>query len=156
MVEITPELLAQAIALLQSEGKLPKAVAPDKKAAMLSAKDKALLTQFKRRGFKDVVLINRADPSAPFNVRPFQGWINQGRIVRKGERGVRGLFHVSQTDPIEAAPKAPKEGKPVEAKPAEAPKPTGVFAGVDPAAIAAAVAKLKAQSETPKGNGHAA
>ena len=34
------------------------------------------------------------------NVRSCNVWLKAGRQVRKGERSVRGLFHVSQTDPI--------------------------------------------------------
>lgn len=111
-MNITPELLAQAITLLQQGGAFPKAaVSVDKKAKLLSDKDKKLVAGFHRKGFKDVVLMDRNDPSKPFNVRPFQGWIKEGRIVRKGEHGVRGLFHISQTEPVTAAPAKPKEGK---------------------------------------------
>lgn len=155
-MNITPELLAQAIALLQQGGSLPRAtVSVDKKAKILSDKDKRLLATFHRRGFKDVVLMDRANPDKPFNVRPFgsmkdgkaTGWLSQGRVVRKGEKSVQGLFHISQTEPVTQAPAKPKEGSKfaIPAKPVEEPKATGVFAGVDPAAIAAAVAKLKAQ-----------
>lgn len=72
---------------------------------------------FKRRGFT-VTLRDPNDPSKPFDVRPFgraagvdkdgnavpaSGWIGQGRVVRKGQKGVMGLFHISQTDPLPAA-----------------------------------------------------
>lgn len=80
------------------------------KAEMLANKDKAIRSAFTKRGIKDVVLMDRADPAKPFNVRPFgrqanddgpaTGWIGQGRIVKKGEKSVRGLFHVSQTEPL--------------------------------------------------------
>ena len=50
--------------------------------------------------------MNRADPKAEFNVRPFKQWLEQGRMVRKGQHGIRGLFHVTQTDPIKPAAKA--------------------------------------------------
>lgn len=66
----------------------------------LDAKDRAIVSGFKRKGISDVTLMNRADPKAKFNVRPYRGWLEQGRQVRKGEHGVRGLFHVSQTDAI--------------------------------------------------------
>ena len=54
----------------------------------------------------------RNDPKAPFDVRPFKGWLDQGRIVRKGQKGVRGLFHITQTDALPSA-------KPVKAKAAK-------------------------------------
>jgi hypothetical protein len=47
--------------------------------------------------------MNRADPKAEFNVRPFKQWLEQGRMVRKGQHGIRGLFHISQTDVIAPA-----------------------------------------------------
>lgn len=84
------------------------------KADMLKAKDTKLKASFTRRGFKDVVLMDRNDPTKPFNVRPYgrpangdqpaSGWIGQGRQVKKGETsGGTGLFHISQTEPIEVA-----------------------------------------------------
>ena len=85
-------------------------------AERLAAKDRSLLMGFARKGFKDVVLLDRNDPTKPFNVRPFKGWLDQGRLVRKGERGIRGLFHISQTEPVTKAPAKPKEGPKVVAK----------------------------------------
>lgn len=80
------------------------------KAGMLANKDKAIRAGFTRKGIKDVVLMDRNDRSQPFNVRPFgrpakdgqpaTGWLGQGRVVKKGETSVRGLFHVSQTEPL--------------------------------------------------------
>ena len=80
------------------------------KADMLAAKDRSIKATFTKRGIKDVVLMDRSDRSKPFNVRPFgrpakddqpaTGWIAEGRIVKKGEHGVRGLFHISQTEPL--------------------------------------------------------
>lgn len=76
------------------------------KAEMLAAKDRSIKATFTKRGIKDVVLMDRADLSKPFNVRPFgrknedgslSGWLSQGKIVKKGETSVRGLFHASQT-----------------------------------------------------------
>jgi hypothetical protein len=69
----------------------------------LASKDAALVAAFKRKGFADVVLMDRSDKSKPFNVRPFKGWLDQGRIVRKGSKGVKGLFHITQTDPLPSA-----------------------------------------------------
>jgi hypothetical protein len=53
--------------------------------------------------------MDRSDKSKPFDVKPFKAWLADGRVVRKGQRGVRGLFHISQTDAIVPA-------KPVKAK----------------------------------------
>ena len=75
----------------------------------LAAKDQRIVNAFAKRGFK-VTLMDRNDPKAPFDVRPFKGWLDQGRVVRKGQRGVKGLFHISQTDLIaKPAPKAKKK-----------------------------------------------
>lgn len=40
------------------------------------------------------------------NVKPFKTWMLEGRIVRKGQHGVMGMFHVSQTDEFKAPTKA--------------------------------------------------
>jgi hypothetical protein len=40
------------------------------------------------------------------NVLPYKGWLEKGRIVSKGQHGVRGLFHVSQTEPYQASVQA--------------------------------------------------
>jgi hypothetical protein len=77
----------------------------------LASKDAALINAFHRKGFKDVQLMDRTDPNKPFNVRPFKGWLEQGRIVRKGSKGIRGLFHQHQTDPLPSA-KPAKKAKP--------------------------------------------
>ena len=69
----------------------------------LASKDAALINAFHRKGFKDVVLMNRSNPNADYNVRPYKGWLEQGRVVRKGQKGVRGLFHLHQTDPLPSA-----------------------------------------------------
>ena len=39
-------------------------------AERLAAKDRSLLSTFARRGFKDVVLLNRNDPTKPYNAAP--------------------------------------------------------------------------------------
>jgi hypothetical protein len=66
----------------------------------LAAKDAALINAFHRKGFKDVVLLDRTDPSKPHNIKPYKLWIAEGRVVRRGQKGVRGLFHITQTDPL--------------------------------------------------------
>lgn len=62
-------------------------------------RDVAVVRGFKRRGFKE------ADIRLRDNVRPYKLWLSAGRVVRKGEHGVRGLFHVSQTDSLPVQPK---------------------------------------------------
>jgi hypothetical protein len=93
---------AQAYQYIKTSPFLPKG---SKMAATdLASKDARIVAAFSKRGFK-VTLMDRNDPAKPFDVRPFKGWLDQGRIVRKGQKGVKGLFHVDQTDPI-AKPKA--------------------------------------------------
>lgn len=41
------------------------------------------------------------------NVKPYKTWLLEGRVVSKGQHGVSGLFHVSQTEVL------PKEDAPV-------------------------------------------
>jgi hypothetical protein len=40
------------------------------------------------------------------NVKPYKLWLAEGRIVRKGQHGVSGMFHVSQTDALDVPSKA--------------------------------------------------
>lgn len=100
--QMTPAMLAQIVSavMAMNGGKTAKSTkpAPKTKAESLESKDKSILRQFEKRGYKNVELMDRTDPKKPFNVRPFKGWLEQKRIVRKGEKSVRGLFHVSQTD----------------------------------------------------------
>jgi hypothetical protein len=85
----------------------PRFLAKGAKAAPsdLAAKDARIVAAFTKRGFKNVVLIDRANPKAAFNIKPFKAWLTDGRVVRKGQKGIRGLFHVDQTDVIPASPK---------------------------------------------------
>jgi hypothetical protein len=97
------------LAALQ-QGNAAKAAPAAQPVDRLAQKDKALIAGFVRRGIK------RDDsPTADYNVRPFQGWLKLGRQVNKGQHGIRGLFHVSQTSPIAPA-KTPK-AKAVKGKP---------------------------------------
>lgn len=32
------------------------------------------------------------------NVKPYKSWISEGRVVSKGQHGVMGMFHISQTE----------------------------------------------------------
>lgn len=50
---------------------------------------------FARKGIK-VTFVNETGRFD--NVKPFKTWLLEGRVVRKGEHGIRGLFHISQTD----------------------------------------------------------
>jgi hypothetical protein len=106
------------------QGAAPSGAAPQPKSTFGQfnpiQKDRGLIAGFKRKGIKesDIKLMDRNDPKAEFNVRPYgnaekgSGWLGQGRVVRKGERGVRGLFHVSQTDPLVPAKPSPVKDKP--------------------------------------------
>jgi hypothetical protein len=76
------------------------------------AKDRSIAAAFARKGFKPVILMDRNDPSKDFNIRPFKGWLALGRVVRRGQKSVKGLFHVDQTDLIDKTPPKPKGGKP--------------------------------------------
>ena len=105
MGNLTQEQLAALIAnvvgqVMQGQSAAPKAsshfLPKGSKAAPtdLASKDAQLVAAFARKGFK-VTLKDRANPDAPYDVRPFKGWLEQGRIVRKGQRGIRGLFHIT-------------------------------------------------------------
>jgi hypothetical protein len=74
----------------------------------IADKDRQIVAAFKRRGFS-VTLMDRNDPKLPYDVRPYKGWLDVGRVVRKGQRGVRGLFHLTQTDALPSA--TPPKGK---------------------------------------------
>jgi hypothetical protein len=74
----------------------------------LADKDRQIVAAFKRRGFS-VTLMDRNDPKLPYDVRPYRGWLEVGRVVRKGQHGVKGLFHITQTDMIN--PPTPSKGK---------------------------------------------
>jgi len=88
----------------------PKAPAVSQPANSLEAKDKALVNGFRRRGIPldQIVLMDRNDRSKPHTIKPFKQWMAEGRMVRKGQHGIRGLFHISQTDVIAPAKPAPK------------------------------------------------
>jgi hypothetical protein len=102
------QMIAKAVKeVLASQGILAKgalkaANSPKGKVEVLASKDKRIVSAFKRKGIA-VTLMNRADPTADFDVRPYKGWLAQGRIVSKGQHGVQGLFHVSQTEELPQA-----------------------------------------------------
>jgi hypothetical protein len=105
------QIVAAVLNVLKVQGAASKDAAPQAKAGnSLEAKDRALVNGFRRRGIPldQIVLKDRNDPSKPFTVKPFKLWVQEGRMVRKGEHGIRGLFHRSQTDEIKPAKPAPK------------------------------------------------
>jgi hypothetical protein len=67
-------------------------------ADKLAQRHAAILKGFQRKGFKDAKLF--------VDIKPFKGWLTEGRQVRKGQHGIKGLFHISQTDLIKPAAKA--------------------------------------------------
>lgn len=89
------EIISAVLFALENAGKSPVS---QPKTDRLSTKDEAILRGFKRKGIKNVVLMDRNDKSKPFNVRPFKAWLELGRVVKRNEHGVRGLFHESQTE----------------------------------------------------------
>jgi hypothetical protein len=109
-------MIADGVAkALASQGASPQPASPHflpkgSKAAPsdLADKDRQIVAAFKRRGFS-VTLMDRNDPKLPYDVRPYKGWLDVGRVVRKGQRGVRGLFHLTQTDALPSA--TPPKGK---------------------------------------------
>ena len=105
-------IVAAVMQQLQTQGGTAAKAAPMAQPVdRLAQKDKALVQGFVRRGIKrdDIKLMDRSNPAADdHNIRPFQGWLKVGRMVRKGQHGVRGLFHVSQTDSVVQAKPAPK------------------------------------------------
>jgi hypothetical protein len=119
------QIVSAVIQALQVQGATPKASSSKflpkgakAEPSDLASKDAHLVAAFARKGFR-VTLMDRDDPAKPYDVRPFKGWLEQGRIVRKGSKGIRGLFHITQTDPlpVKTAPKAKPASKAV--KPAE-------------------------------------
>lgn len=103
MTQTQVEKLVSSIvtkALAAQAGQIAKTT-PKSLDERLAAKDKAIRSTFTKRGFKDVVLLDRTDPKKPFNVKPFKAWLAEGRVVRKGEKSVKGLFHITQTSPVE-------------------------------------------------------
>jgi hypothetical protein len=98
---VSAVLTAMRTASPQAPASKPVFLPKGSKAAPsdLAANDAKLVAAFARKGFR-VTLMDRTDPAKPYDVRPFKGWLEQGRIVRKGSKGIRGLFHVTQTDPL--------------------------------------------------------
>ena len=96
------QIVSAVIQALQVQGTASAKPASQPSGNSLETKDRALVAGFKRRGIPadQIVLMDRTNPKAPFNVKPFKAWLEEGRMVRKGEHGIRGLFHRSQTDEL--------------------------------------------------------
>ena len=60
----------------------------------LEESDAQVIAAFNAKGIKT------ADIALRSNVFGFNDWKAKGRIVSKGQHGVRGLFHVSQTEEL--------------------------------------------------------
>jgi hypothetical protein len=106
LTALNPESLAALAAFVNGSKPAKQAQPKRSKAEWLAAKDRSIVATFKKRGVTDVILMDRDNRSKPFNIRPFgrkneagelTGWLAEGKIVKKGESGVKGLFHVSQT-----------------------------------------------------------
>jgi hypothetical protein len=101
-------IVAAVMEQIKTQGAAPKGAAPQAKSSFgqfdPSKKDQWLRNSFSRRGFKNVTLgVRDAEgkiDNTNANVRPYRVWIELGRRVRRGEKGVRGLFHQDQTDLI--------------------------------------------------------
>jgi len=93
----------QALQVQGSTGAKPASISAP--VDTLAQKDRALIAGFKRKGIPvdQIVLMDRANPAKPFNVKPFKAWLEQGRQVRLGEKSIKGLFHQLQTDEIKPA-----------------------------------------------------
>jgi hypothetical protein len=111
------QIVSAVIQALKVGDTAAKAAPAAKPGNSLKAKDRALVAGFKRKGIADVVLMDRTDPKKPYNIKPFKAWMQEGRMVKKGEHGIRGLFHISQTSEIKPAKPSPAKGKAVKDKP---------------------------------------
>lgn len=65
---------------------------PDKKAQY----EVSVLKGLNAKGFKNVELRSEG----PNGVQTYKGWLKLGRQVMKGQKGVKGCFHYSQTEPM--------------------------------------------------------
>lgn len=112
MNNLVEQLKSAGFKIVKANGNGKSTKKVDNKAKFLADKDQRILKGFAKKGIANVVLMDRNDKSKDFNVRPFgkpakdgmpaTGWLAQGRIVKKGEHGVQGLFHVSQTEDLPA------------------------------------------------------
>src|SRR5262249_10674556 len=112
------QIVQAVISALQVQGTAPKAASISTPADKLAQRDRSLIAGFRRKGIPldQIVLMDRANPAKPFNVKPFKAWLEQGRQVRRGEKSIKGLFHQSQTDLIAPAVTAEQKTLFAEAK----------------------------------------
>lgn len=74
--------------------KLSPAVVSDRTERQLN-RYSSVARGFHRKGLKNTDFT--LAPGGTDTVRTYKGWLANGRIVKKGQHGVKGLFHVSQT-----------------------------------------------------------
>ena len=97
--ELSPSFL-EALDQSKPGGKPTKAAAKAAKIAVEKLTfDSLIIAEFTRRGFADIRLRE--------NVLTWRRWIEQGRIVKRGEKAVHAgplrLYHASQTEPLPTA-----------------------------------------------------
>jgi len=71
------QIVGAVIQALRVQGAAPSGAAPSAKPGnSLEAKDRGLIAGFKRKGIKeaDIHLMDRNDPTKPYNVRPYGTW----------------------------------------------------------------------------------
>ncbi len=97
--------LAQALgqrnrkaAAKQQKAKVVRDASPEAKAERTASYEASVVKGLNAKGIKS------ADIQLRVNVLPYKGWLEKGRVVRKGQHGVKGLFHISQTDELPAKP----------------------------------------------------
>ena len=89
------QIVGAVLKALQTQGAAPKVASVSAPTDRLAQRHAAILAGFKRKGFKDAKLFT--------DIKPFKGWMAEGRQVRRGERSIKGLFHRDQTDVIAKA-----------------------------------------------------
>lgn len=67
---------------------------PDKKLQFQSA----VIKGFKAKGLKDTEI--ELYGTGTTGIQTYKGWLKLGRQVKKGQHGVKGCFHYSQTEPM--------------------------------------------------------
>jgi hypothetical protein len=55
-------------------------------------------------------LMDRSNPKAEFNVKPFKGWLEAGRQVRKGEKSIKGRLLIDDYRRAEGTKRGPQAG----------------------------------------------
>ena len=98
------QIVQAVISALQVQGAAPKAASISAPADKLAQRHAAILKGFQRKGFKDAKLF--------VDIKPFKSWMSEGKIVKKGQKSIKGLFHRDQTEVI----KPPAKAQPVPAE----------------------------------------